>query len=543
MLRPSRTYDEARRTFRWDIPARYNIGIDAVDKHVAAGNGDRLALIHERENGAVERFSFLDIARQSNRLANLLLAQGLRPGDRVGILLPQRPETAIAHVAVYKSGMVAVPLFTLFGPDALEYRLVDSGARALITDAASLEKIAAIRARLPQFTSLILVDGAGTEAGPAIDLRQALEKASDRIAPHDTAADDPALIIYTSGTTGPPKGALHAQRVLVGHLPGVEMPHEFFPQAGDLFWTPADWAWIGGLLDVLLPAWHHGVPVLAYRFRKFDPEEGFALMARHGVRNVFLPPTALKLMRQVADPRRSHGLALRSVGSGGETLGAELLDWGRAHLGVTINEFYGQTECNLVVANNAAIMPPKPGSMGRAVPGHEVAIVDEAGQGLNPGQEGEIAIRRPDPVMFLNYWNNPEATRKKFVGDWLLTGDRGRIDDEGHIWFVGRADDVITTAGYRVGPGEIEDCLMKHPAIALAAAVGIPDPVRTEIVKAFIVLKPGHAPSEVLKVEIQDFIKTRLAAHEYPRLIEFIDALPMTATGKIMRRELRQRHR
>jgi acetyl-CoA synthetase len=330
--------------------------------------------------------------------------------------------------------------------------------------------------------------------------------------------------------------------VLLGHLPGVEMPHEFFPQPGDLFWTPADWAWIGGLLDVLLPAWHHGVPVLAYRFRKFDPEATFALMIRHSVRNVFLPPTALKLMRQGVRTRQRYNITLRSVGSGGETLGAELLEWGRAWLGVTINEFYGQTECNLVVANNAAIMAPKPGSMGRPVPGHEVAIINEEGQSLEPGEEGEIAIRRPDPVMFLNYWNNPEATRNKFVGDWLLTGDRGRIDREGYIWFVGRADDVITTGGYRVGPGEIEDCLMKHSAVALAAAVGVPDPVRTEIVKAFIVLKPDRSPSEALKADIQDFVKIRLAAHEYPRIIEFVDALPMTTTGKIMRRELRHRN-
>jgi acetyl-CoA synthetase len=264
-------------------------------------------------------------------------------------------------------------------------------------------------------------------------------------------------------------------------------------------------------------------------------------MARHVVRNVFLPPTALKLMRQLAEPRRGFSVTLRSVGSGGETLGAELLDWGREHLGVTINEFYGQTECNLVVANNAAIMAPKPGSMGRAVPGHEVAIIDVEGQRLNPGKEGEIAISQPDPVMFINYWNNPEATRKKFVGKWLLTGDRGRIDSEGYIWFVGRTDDVITTAGYRVGPGEIEDCLMKHPAVALAAAVGVPDPVRNEIVKAFLVLKPSRAPSEALKAEIQEFVRIRLAAHECPRVIEFVDALPMTATGKIMRRELRER--
>jgi acetyl-CoA synthetase len=543
MLRPAKTYGETRRAFRWDIPAGYNIGVDAVDRHVAAGRADHPALIYAAESGAPERLSFGDIARKSNQFANLLVAHGIRPGDRVAILLAQRPETAIAHVAIYKAGMIAVPLFTLFGPDALEYRLADSGARALITDMASLEKIVAIRARLPELACLLLVDGAGSEAGPAVDLRRAIEDASDRFTPANTSADEPAVIIYTSGTTGPPKGALQPQRGLLGHLPGVEMPHEFFPQPGDFFWTPADWAWIGGLFDVLLPAWHHGVPVLAYRSRKFDPEEAFALMARHGVRNVFLPPTALKLMRQVPHPRQRHAFTLRSVGSGGETLGGELLDWGREHLGLTVNEFYGQTECNLVVANCAAIMAPRPGSMGRPVPGHDVSILDEGGNVLLAGVEGEIAIRRPDPVMFLRYWNNPEATARKFSGEWLLTGDRGCRDEDGYVWFMGRADDVITSAGYRIGPGEIEDCLMKHPAVALAAAVGVPDPLRTETVKAFIVLKPGYVPSQALEAEIQELVKKRLAAHEYPRLVEFIEALPMTATGKIMRRELRQRRR
>jgi acetyl-CoA synthetase len=541
MLRPASTYEQARRDFRWEIPASYNIGVDAVDKHVVAGRGDNLALIYTAEGGATQRYSFRDIAANSNRLANLLLAQGLGTGDRVAILLAQRPETAIAHIAVYKSGMVAVPLFTLFGPDALEYRLANSGARALITDRASLEKIASIRARLPELTSLLVIDGAGTEAGPVVDYATAMAQSSDRFTPVETLAESPAIIIYTSGTTGPPKGALHAQRVLLGHLPGVEMPHEFFPQPGDLFWTPADWAWIGGLFDVLLPAWHHGVPVLAHRFRKFDPDEAFALMARHGVRNVFLPPTALKLMRQVPNPKECHDFALRSVGSGGETLGGELLDWGRQTFGVTINEFYGQTECNLIVANCAALMAPRPGSMGRPVPGHEVAIVDGDGNLLTAGTEGEIAVRRPDPVMFLRYWNNPQATAAKFKGEWLLTGDRGRRDAEDYIWFVGRADDVITSAGYRIGPGEIEDCLMKHPAVGLAAAIGVPDPVRTEVVKAFIVLKPGHVASPALESEIRDFVRRRLAGHEYPRLIEFLEALPMTATGKIIRRDLRQR--
>ena len=543
MLRPVKTYADALSAFRWDIPTRYNIGVDVIDKHVSAGHGSRPALIYESESGAIERFSFRDIARKSNQLANLLVAHDVGPGDRIAILLPQRPETAISHIAIYKAGMIAVPLFTLFGPDALEFRLADSGARALITDTASLERIAPIRARLPQLACLFVIDGAGSEAGSSVDFRRAMEAASDRFTPVDTLAEDPAIIIYTSGTTGQPKGALHAQRVLLGHLPGVEMPHDFFPQPGDHFWTPADWAWIGGLFDVLLPAWHHGVPVLAYRFRKFDPEEAFSLMARHGVRNVFLPPTALKLMRQIPQPRQRFPFALRTVGSGGETLGPELLDWGREHLGVTVNEFYGQTECNLIVANCAALMAPRPGSMGRAVPGHDVVVLDDRGNVAHAGIEGEIAVRRPDPVMFLRYWNNREATDKKFLGDWLLTGDRCRQDDEGHFWFVGRADDVITTAGYRVGPGEIEECLMKHPAVALAAAVGIPDPLRTQVIKAFIVLKPTYAPSEGLATEIQEFVKRQLAAHEYPRLLEFVDTLPMTATGKIMRGELRLSHR
>ena len=298
----------------------------------------------------------------------------------------QSPETAVAHIAAYKAGMIAVPLFVLFGADALEYRLADSGARALITDAANYPKVAALRERLPELKLVLVVGGGDNDA---LDFAALLERASDAFAPVDTAADDPAVIIYTSGTTGPPKGALHAHRVLLGHLPGVEFPHEFFPQAGDLFWTPADWAWIGGLFDVLLPSLHHGVPVLAQRFAKFEPDRALALMARHGVRNAFLPPTALKLMRQATD-RPAPGVALRSIGSGGESLGGELLDWGRAVFDLTINEFYGQTECNLVVGNCESILSPRPGAMGRAIPGHRVAIVDEHGHELPAGTSGQI---------------------------------------------------------------------------------------------------------------------------------------------------------
>jgi len=536
MLVPAASYDAAYQDFRWQVPVAYNIGQDISDRQAPS----RLALVFENDDGRISRFTFGDVAKLSNRLANVLLARGLTRGDRVGILLPQRPEAAIAHVACYKAGLIAVPLFTLFGADALEYRLANSGASALVADEASLAKLADIRPRLPDLQLILAADRAH-DGAEALAFWPSIERASDGFTAVDTAADDPALIIYTSGTTGPPKGALHAHRVLLGHLPGVEFPHEFFPQPGDLFWTPADWAWIGGLIDVLLPAWHHGVPVLAHRARKFDPEHAFHLMAKHGVRNSFLPPTALKLMRQVDRPAARHQFRLRSIGSGGESLGAALIEWGRRVFSLTINEFYGQTECNLVAGNCASIMETRPGAIGRPIPGHRVAVVDDAGAPVAPGTVGNIAIQRPDPVMLLGYWRNPEATAAKFARDWLITGDLGRQDGQGYLWYVGRADDVITSAGYRIGPAEIEECLLKHPAVALAAAVGVPDPVRTEIVKAYLVLKPGTTGTDALKRDIQDFVKMRLAAHEYPRMVEFIDALPMTATGKILRRELRQR--
>ena len=534
MLTRAASYEAVLDRFRWQVPARYNIGVDVIDRHAA---DDRIALIQYGEDGAVRRYRFVDLQRAANRLGNVFAHHGIAHGDRVGILLAQSPEAAIAHVAAYRAGLIAIPLFTLFGDDALAYRLGDSGARVLITEAASLPKLARIRERLPAL-KLVLVVGLGVDDGALLDFERQLDHASDAFEPVDTAADDPALIIYTSGTTGDPKGALHAHRVLLGHLPGVEFPHEFFPQPGDLFWTPADWAWIGGLLDVLLPALHHGVPVVAHRMAKFDPERAFRLIAELEVRNLFLPPTACKLMRQAA-PRGA--LPVRTVGSGGETVGAELLDWGRRVFGTTINEFYGQTECNLVVSNCAAIMPARPGAMGRAVPGHRVAVVDRDGHELPDGTLGLIAVARPDPVMFLGYWNKPTATAEKFAGDWLLTGDQGRRDEDGYFWFVGRDDDVITSGGYRIGPGEIEDCLIKHPAVAMAAVVGVPDPVRTEVVKAFVVVKPERTADPTLATELQDFVKSRLAAHEYPRRIEFVDTLPLTATGKIIRKELRAR--
>lgn len=535
MLKPANSYAEIHREFAWHIPERYNMGVDVCDKW-AACEPQRLALIHVTDQGET-RYTFGELRTLSNRLANLLRGSGIAQGDRVAILLPQAPETAIGHIATHKLGAISIPLFTLFGEEALAYRLENSGASAVITNAEGAVRLHALRERLPALQHVFSIDGA---AHGARDLHAELPTQSDQFTPVDTLADDPAVLIYTSGTTGQPKGALHAHRVLLGHLPGVEISHDFFPQPGDRIWTPADWAWIGGLLDVLMPALHHGVPVVVRRFEKFSAEAAFALLQDYAVRNAFIPPTALKMMRAIPDARQRWKLQMRSIASGGESLGAGLLDWGRATFGLTINEFYGQTECNMLVSSCARLEPARPGHMGRAVPGHTLAIVDAQGTVLPPGTHGNIAVRRPDPVMFLGYWQNPQATAAKFAGDWLLTGDIGVQDEDGRFSFVGRDDDVITSSGYRIGPGEIEDCLLGHPDIQLAAVVGKPDAQRTEIVKAYVVLKPGVPPGDALVKDIQHWVRSRLAAHEYPREVAFLEALPMTTTGKIIRGQLRK---
>ena len=532
---PRSDYDALCRAFRWQVPAHYNIGVDVCDRWAEIEPG-RIAIFHVGADGAVEEISYGALRESSNRLANALAAHGIGRGDRVAILLPQAPAVAASHIAIYKLGAIALPLAILFGNEAISYRLKDSGARALITNAQGLEKLAGARAVLPDLELVLSIDGA---AEGAEDFHAVLARATGDFTPAATTSDDPALMVYTSGTTGPPKGALHAHRVLIGHLPGIEFPHEFLPQPGDRFWTPADWAWAGGLLNVLLPALHYGVPVVAQKFEKFDPEEAYALMARMSVRNAFIPPTALRMLRSAPPPQA--GIRLRSVGSGGEALGAETYEWGKSALGVTINEFYGQTECNLVLASCAALGVSRAGAIGKPVPGHTVAVIRPDGSQCAPGELGQIAIKRPDPVMFLEYWGKPDATRDKFIGDWMTTGDQGVIDAEGYVQFIGRDDDVITSAGYRIGPTEIEDCLIRHPAVALAAVVGKPDPVRTEIVKAFIVLKSGQAPSDALAADIKGFVRTRLSAHEYPREVAFIEQMPMTTTGKVIRRLLRER--
>ncbi len=535
ILSDLRDHPALRRAFRWQIPLRYNIGVDVCDRW-AAIDPDRTAIIEVSQDWRVTPVSFGALRDASNRLASALRARGVQRGDRIAILLPQGRCVLTAHLAAYKLGAIAVPLAALFGVDALAYRLADSAAKVLVTDAAGLAKTRQIAEPLPELALTVSTDGAD---GDTLGWDALLAGASPDFAPVETGPDDPALMIYTSGTTGNPKGALHGHRVLPGHLPGVQMPHEFLPQPGDLAWTPADWAWAGGLLNMLLPALHFGVAVVARPVMRFEPEEAFRLMADLGIRNAFVPPTALRMLRSVERPRERFALRLRTVAAAGEALGAETLAWGHDALGLTINEAYGQTECNLVLASCAAISVSRPGFIGKAVPGHEVAIIRPDGSLCEADQQGEIAVRRPDPVMFLGYWRNEAATQAKFVDDWMKTGDQAVQDADGYVRFVGRDDDVITSSGYRIGPGEIEDCLLRHEAVALAAVIGKPDALRTEIVKAFVVLKEGRRGTPDLALELQAFVRRRLSAHEYPREIAFREELPMTTTGKIIRRLLR----
>jgi acetyl-CoA synthetase len=536
-------YREEFTGYRWRLPPDFNITAWACSRW--SGDPARRALQWEDEDGSCASWTFERLQKAANRLSNALRAMGIARGDRVALVLPQRPETVVTYLALFQMGAIAVPLSYLFGPEALEYRLANSGARAAFVDPQTIGNLWPVRGRLPELEHVIGVAGA-RESGTR-DWETALAAAADTFSAVPTTALDPALIIYTSGTTGPPKGALLPQCVLLGNLPGFEYSHDGFPQDGDFFWSPADWAWTGGLWDALMPTLYHGKAILGYRGR-FDPEKAFWLMEKHAVRNAFLFPTALKMMMKVVPaPRERYRLGLRTMMSGGEPVSPAVFHWAREELGVTINEIFGQTEMNYIVGNSHALWPVKPGSMGRPYPGHRVAVVDAQGREVPRGTPGEVAVHRqwldgtPDPVFFLEYWKAPEATRRKYVGDWCLTGDEATMDGDGYLWYQGRADDMFKSAGYRIGPAEIENCLVKHPAVANCAVVPSPDELRGSVVKAFVLLAPGHLPSEELGEALRAHVKAHLAPYQQPRRIEFVDELPMTTTGKVQRRVLRER--
>lgn len=540
---PADRYAEIHASHRWNIPAEFNIAAACCGRW--ATDRTRFALYWEDESGATSAHSFWDLQREANRLSKVLEGLGVARGDKVALILPQRRETAVAHIAVYQMGAVAVPLSFLFGPDALEYRLENSEAKVALVDPQSAPNLAPIRDKLPGLSHVL--GAAGARGADLLDYDAVVSAASPHFDAVTTRASDPAVIVYTSGTTGPPKGALMSHAWLLGNLAGFEHSHDGFPQPGDLFWSPADWAWTGGLMDVLLPTLYFGQPIVGYRGR-FDPERAFRLMEKYQIRNAFLFPTALKLMMKAFPRPRDHfDVNLRSIMSAGEAVGTTVFAWTQEALGVTINEMFGQTEMNYIVGNSHTLWPAKPGSMGRPYPGHRVSVIDDAGMEVPRGEAGEIAVHRiapdgtPDPVFFLEYFKNPQGTHNKFTGDWCRTGDVATMDADGYLWYQGRADDVFKVAGYRIGPSEIENCIVKHPAVANAAVIPSPDETRGNVVKAFIVLAAGFAPSPALAEDIRQHVRKFLAPYEYPKEIEFIDALPMTTTGKVQRKVLRER--
>ena len=549
--------------FRWQVPVQFNIAQWCCTRWARSPRtARRVAIAWEREDGRAGKLTYAQLQAQADRLSHGLRRLGVQRGDVVALVMPQRPETAVAHMALYQLGAVAMPLSMLFGPEALVYRLQDSRAVWALADESAMTNILAVRVDCPTLRGVLAVGDAASEGD--LDWSDALAGSGQHFEPVDTRADDAAVLIYTSGTTGPPKGALIPHRALVGNLSGFVCSHNGFghgaPETSDeVFWSPADWAWTGGLMDALLPTLYFGRRIVAFQGR-FNPERAFDLMQRHRVTHSFLFPTALKaMMKAVPAPLQRYRLKLRAVMSAGEAVGDAVFDWCQQALGVTVNEMFGQTEINYIVGNCGSYIdvqghrrpawPARPGSMGRAYPGHRVAVIDDAGDECPRGTPGDVALHRldvhghADPVFFLGYWGNDAATAAKYTGhpadSWCRTGDTAVMDADGYLWYQGRSDDLFKAAGYRIGPSEIENCLVKHPAVANAAVVPKPDPERGALVKAYVVLAPGHVGDSALVAALQLHVRGQLAPYEYPKEIEFVDALPMTTSGKVQRRVLR----
>ena len=583
-------YDQMHRGFSWQVDEYFNIAEVCCSRWARTEGATKSIAIRAHQTGAEAVFhTYFELQQAADALSRLLTELGVERGDRVAIVMPQRLETAAAYMAVFQMGAVAMPLSMLFGPDALAFRLQDSEAVVAVCDESSIASVQTVRQQCPALHTVVAVGDAAGQGD--VDYTAAAQAQQQPFTAVKTKADEAAILIYTSGTTGPPKGALLAHRALIGNLPGFVCSQNWFgfdgrANAGTdaVFWSPADWAWTGGLMDALLPTLYFGRPIVAFNGR-FSPELAFSLMAEHGVTHSFLFPTALKAMMKVfPQPRERFKLKLQGLMSAGEAVGDAVFGYCRDQLGVVVNEMFGQTEMNYVVGNCSmnvvpgrpkrssapaedsaahevtsveAGWPARPGSMGKGYPGHRVAVIDDDGNECAVGVPGDVAVNRfdihgdADPIFFLGYWKNEAATRAKFTGDWCRTGDMARVDADGYLWYEGRADDVFKAAGYRIGPGEIENCLVKHPAVANAAVVPKPDKERGAVVKAYVVLAPdliaarassegaGAVFDQQLVAELQAHVKNLLAPYEYPKEIEFIDALPMTTTGKVQRRVLR----
>ena len=532
-------YEALRAGFELKVPLAFNMAQATVGRHARGARRDALALVCDEPGTDVPvRMSYAELYAGALRMAAFLRRHGVAAGDVVVCYAPQGWAAALTHLGCYLLGAVVAPLSLLYGRDTLRHAISDSQARFLVTTRQAWDALPGMRAELPGLQTVFVASGARGAEVPLEDHAREDELAEV----HPTRADDPALLLYTSGSTGLPKGILHAHRLVLGYLASVSLFYQLqMREDGQVLWTPSDWSWIAGIVNVQMTGWYFGHTVVAGQ-GKVTPEWILDFAERHGVTHTFLTPTALKRMASIAAPRaRWPGLRLRAIGTGGEPCPGAVLEWSRDALGVPVNEFYGLTEVNHLVGNCQVLYPVRPGSMGKAYPGHELRVLDDEGHPVPVGVSGQIAAHRSDPTLFLCYWNQPERTRAMFLGDWVLTGDYARIDGQGYFWYEGRRDDLIKSAGYRIGPAEVEEALVSHPAVEEAAVVGVPDPDRGQVVKAFVRLTPGQSPGTELADALRQHVKTRLAVYKYPRLIEFVQEFPLTSTGKISRKDLRSR--
>ncbi|KAN0015689.1 hypothetical protein ACTFIU_008433 [Dictyostelium citrinum] len=562
------SYENIYKSFKYYIPEHFNIGLEVCDYYANDPNKmNNIAIKHiydDDDKSILKEYTFKDIKIKSNQLANKFKEIGLnKKGEVVGVFLTQGIECALSHITILRSGMIGLLLSVLFGPEALEYRISASSASCVITDLDNINKLLKVVPKLPNLKKIIVfgdtLNSIDSKDIKIIELwnEKISENYPKEFEPIITKSNDPAFLIYTSGTTGLPKGCLHSHRVLIGNIVGLQFTLNLFPQKRPLiencYYSPADWAWIGGLLVVFLPSLYFGVPLLAYKSKSFDPKKLMILLKNHKVTMSFLAPSALKMMKYQKDQLIDHKINMCAINSGGESLGENLSVWSKDQFGVEVAEFHGQSEGNFVVGNCLDLFPQKNGSMGKPIPGGHVKILNDDGEELPPDVVGYMCVEYTgdNANQFLGYWNDLKSTEKKMIYSkqtgtkWLKTGDLAKVDRDGYFWYISRDDDVINSSGYRIGPNEIEYCLLKHPLILNVGVIGIPDEIRGEVVKAFIVLNQSITPSQEIKKEIQNYVKTQLSAHQYPREIQFINnnEMPVTTTGKIIRNSLRQLHK